>query len=88
MITSPQAKQLKKVIGFPHIEQVVNFMHDNGVRNREGASHYSRVYVSLVFNGHLENPTVEKHIWKLAELRTEEQKIEEGRKEALIKEWS
>jgi hypothetical protein len=87
MITKEEAKQLKRMIGFPHVGRVIVFMHDKGMKNRDGAGFYSRSYVSLVFNGHKENLEVERAIWDLAELKSKDHDEHLERREALLKEW-
>lgn len=84
MITKEERKKLKKLIGFKWIARLNKYFVENKIYNRYNDP-YTSQFISLVFNGKVENPTVEAAIWDFAELRKQEEDAEQKRRKAILK---
>ncbi|WP_324069065.1 MAG: hypothetical protein RSE15_00650 [Flavobacterium sp.] len=74
MINKTRRRKLKKVLKHSFIADVLKKLNDDNVFNKKGEP-FSKMYISLVFNGKNENIDIELAIMEVYNLRLEQQKM-------------
>jgi hypothetical protein len=74
MINKTRRRKLKKVLKHSFIGDVLTKLNDEKVLNKKGEP-FSKMYISLVFNGKNENIDIELAIMSVYNSRLEQQKL-------------
>ena len=74
MINKTRRRKLKKVLKHSFIADVLTKLNDEKVFNKKGEP-FSKMYISLVFNGKNENIDIELAIMSVYKSRLEQQKL-------------
>jgi hypothetical protein len=84
MITEDQRNKLLEVLGTRHVSKVGKYFGKQKIYNRDNDP-YSRIFISRVFNGKLNNAKVEAGIFAAVENFRIEQTAEMVRREEILK---
>lgn len=84
MITKTKRRKFKKVLKHSFIADVLKNLNDKKIFNKKGEP-FSKMYISLVFNGKNENIDIELAIMEVYNLRIEQQKMFVEKKRQLEK---
>lgn len=84
MIKKTQRTKLSKVLKRSFIEDVLEILEKKEIKNKKGEA-FSKMYISLVFNGKNENPDIELAIIELYLIRKEQEKTRVETQKNLLK---
>jgi hypothetical protein len=84
MITEDQRNKLLEVLGTRHVSKIGKYFAKQEIYNRDNDP-YSRIFISRVFNGKLNNAKVEAGIFAAVENFKIDQAAETLRRESILK---